>query len=311
MRLSLPALLSLASLLGCAHRRPPAQEALLKRGDCAELLRAADAARALADPAAARDLAQACSQDKLMELVAKSPPAEALLWCGRARAAGGVTPACPPEKISELSGQLHPRLSVGPPDSSAAPDPLLLSALHQLSQETNLFYDDQEPEVIIGRLVIAVDHSTGLAIAAAPDQHGKVQRVPGTQHRFTATASAEVELSGTTRVLRATEEARDTTWAAAPKLAVPAKFAPAVPSEDELRRRAALAWVRSLAKALAAAPPEAVDTTDVRGCVAYGLSINLAAGDPNAAASGAGEPARIRACEQLLGEPAGAGIPVP
>jgi hypothetical protein len=84
-----------------------------------------------------------------------------------------------------------------------------------------------------------------------------------------------------------------------------------VPSNDELRSRAAVAWVRSLAKALAAAPPEAVDTTDARGCVAYGLSVNLAAGDSTAAASGAGDPARVRACEQLLGEPAGAGIPVP
>jgi hypothetical protein len=303
-------MLSLAFLLGCAHRRTPAQEALLKGADCAELLRAADAARAQED-AVARELAQGCPQDKLMELVAKSPPAEALLWCGRARAAAGVTPACPPAKIAELSGQLHPRLSVGPPDASATPDALLIAALKQLSQETNLYYDEQDPDVMLGTLVIAIDHATSLTIASATDAHGKVQRVPATQHRFVASASAQVELSGTTRVLRAFEEVHDTTWDAAPKLAVPAKFAPVVPTNDELRSRAAVAWVRSLAKALAAAPPEAVDTTDVRGCVAYGLSVNFAAGDSNAAASGAGDPARVRTCEQLLGEPAGAGIPVP
>jgi hypothetical protein len=305
-----PAMLTLAALLGCAHRRTSGQEALLKRADCAELLRAADAARAVEDPAA-RDLAQGCSQDKLMELVAKSPPAEALLWCGRAHAAAGVTPACPPAKIAELSGQLHPRLSVGPPDASAEPDTLLISALQQLSQETNLYYDQQSPEVMLGSLVIAIDHATSLTIASAPDEHGQVQRVPATQHRFVASASAQVDLSGMTRVLRASEEVRDTTWDAAPKLAVRAKFAPVVPTNEELRSRAAMAWVRSLAKALAAAPPEAVDTTDVRGCVAYGLSVNLAAGDSSAAASGAGDPSRVRTCEQLLGEPAGAGIPVP
>ena len=84
-----------------------------------------------------------------------------------------------------------------------------------------------------------------------------------------------------------------------------------VPPEAELKRRAALGWVKALAKALAAAPPEAVDVTDARGCVAYGLSLNLLSGDPMAAANGLGDPAKVAACEKLLGEPAGAGIPVP
>jgi hypothetical protein len=70
-------------------------------------------------------------------------------------------------------------------------------------------------------------------------------------------------------------------------------------------------WLRALAKALAAAPPEAVNVADDKGCVAYGLSINLTSGDASAAASGVGDPAKIAACEKLLGEPAGAGIPVP
>jgi hypothetical protein len=39
--------------------------------------------------------------------------------------------------------------------------------------------------------------------------------------------------------------------------------------------------------------------------------LNLAAGDSSAASSGAGDPAKVAACEKLLGEPAGAGIPVP
>ena len=98
---------------------------------------------------------------------------------------------------------------------------------------------------------------------------------------------------------------------AAPKQAVAAKFEPAVPPEAELKKRAALAWLRALGKALAASPPEAVDVTDARGCVAYGLSLNLVSGDPLAAANGLGDPTKIGACEKLLDEPAGAGIPVP
>jgi hypothetical protein len=135
--------------------------------------------------------------------------------------------------------------------------------------------------------------------------------VPATQHRFVARALAQVGLSGKTRMVQATEEARDLTWDSSERPALPAKSDPQVPPAEELKMRAALAWVRALAKALAASPPEAVDVTDDRGCVAYGLSLNLAAGDPAAAASGAGEPAKIAACERLLGEPAGAGIPVP
>lgn len=94
-------------------------------------------------------------------------------------------------------------------------------------------------------------------------------------------------------------------------MSVAAKFEPQVPAEAELKRRAALSWVTTMAKALAAAPPEAVDVSDARGCVAYGLSLNLLSGDPAAAANGFGEPAKVTACEKLLGEPAGAGIPVP
>jgi hypothetical protein len=53
---------------------------------------------------------------------------------------------------------------------------------------------------------------------------------------------------------------------------VAAKFEPQVPPEAELKRRAALSWVKSLAKALVAAPPEALDVSDARGCAACGLS---------------------------------------
>jgi hypothetical protein len=84
-----------------------------------------------------------------------------------------------------------------------------------------------------------------------------------------------------------------------------------VPPADELKKRAAIAWLRVLAKTLAASPPEAVDVTDDKGCVAYGLSLNLTSGDPGAAANGLGDPAKVATCEKLLGAPAGAGIPVP
>jgi hypothetical protein len=54
-----------------------------------------------------------------------------------------------------------------------------------------------------------------------------------------------------------------------------------------------------------------VDVSDAPGCVAYGLSLNLLSGDPLAAAHALGDPAKVAACERLLDEPAGAGIPVP
>ncbi len=312
MRTSPPKLLALTLLLGCAHQRTPAEQAMVARGDCKELLRAADSARALEKPAVAQDLAQSCPQPQLLSLVAACTPEEALLWCGRAAAAAPQgKPSCDAKTVVELSSRLRPRLRVGPADSSAPPDPLLAGAVGELTAETNLLYDASAPEVFVGRLSVAVDHATSTTVAQAPDAKGKTQRVPATQHRFVARAEAQVELAGKTRVLRASDEARDTTWEAEPKLAVAAKFAPAVPSEDELRHRAALAWVRALSRALAAAPPEGVQVTDARGCVAYGLSLNLGAGDPGAAAAGRGDPSKISACEALLGEPAGAGIPVP
>ena len=77
---------SLALLCACAHARTPAQDAMMKRADCAELLKAADVARADGLPGLARDLAGACPADRLIALVDSSTPAQALLWCGRARA---------------------------------------------------------------------------------------------------------------------------------------------------------------------------------------------------------------------------------
>src|SRR6185436_10456657 len=85
----------------------------------------------------------------------------------------------------------------------------------------------------------------------------------------------QVGLAGKTRTVRAQEEVRDFTWDALPQKAVAAKFEPTTPGSEELQKRAVLAWVRNLAKALAASPPEAVDVSDEKGCVAYGLSLNL------------------------------------
>jgi hypothetical protein len=300
-----------ALLLACAHARTADQAAMIKRADCAEVLRAADAARAAGNRDLAADLAAACPQDKLMGLVDSSEPAQALLWCGRARAALPEKPMCDSRRVAELAARLNPHLTLGPADPSIPQDPLLGAALEQLGKDLNLSWQAENPDVIVGRLAVTVDHVTNPTMAMAPDAKGNRQRVPGTQHRFVARAEAQVELSGKTRTLRASDEVRDVTWEAAPKLAVPAKFDPSVPSLDELKKRAAAAFLRALAKALAAAPPEGVDVSDAKGCVAYGLSLNLAAGDPGAAASGAGDPAKVAACEKLLGEPAGAGIPVP
>ena len=131
----------------------------------------------------------------------------------------------------------------------------------------NLVWNAENPDVFVGRLVITLDHLTNSTIATVPDVTGTKQRIAGTRHRVVARAQAEVELGGRMRVLRATEEVRDVTRPAAAKTSVAAKFEPQVPPEAELKRRAALSWVKALAKALAAAPPEAVDVSDARGFV--------------------------------------------
>ena len=310
MRASVHALAGLLCLSACAHALTPDQETMVRRGDCAELLRAADGARAREQGGLASSLAAGCAQDKLNALVASATPAEAMLWCGRAKAASAAA-VCDSAAIASLAGQLRPRLTLGPPEPGLSADPSLAGALAELGPAYNLGWEADEPDVIVGRVLITVDHATNSTVAQVADTKGGKQRVPAVQHRFIARAQGDVELAGKTRTIRATEEARDLTWAAAPGTSVAAKSDPQVPAEAELKRRAALAWVKALAKALAAAPPEAVDVTDARGCVAYGLSLNLLSGDPLAAANGLGEPAKVSACEKLLDEPGGAGIPVP
>jgi hypothetical protein len=310
-RACIRSLTALLWLSACAHSLTPEQEAIVRRGDCAELLRAADAARAEDKGTVASTLANDCSQQGLNALVAgAADPAESLLWCGRAKAAR-ATASCDPATIATLASQLRPRLTIGPPEPTETPAPELTAALAEVGPSYNLAWEAEDPDVVIGRLVITLDHVTNATVATVPDSSGTKQRVAATQHRFVARAQAEVDLAGRTRVLRATEEARDVTWSAPPKTSVAAKFDPQVPPEAELKRRAALSWMKTLAKALAAAPPEAVDVSDARGCVAYGLSLNLLSGDPAAAANGLGDPAKVTACEKLLGEPPGAGIPVP
>jgi hypothetical protein len=301
---------ALLSLCACAHKLTPEQEAAVKRGDCAELLRAADAARAQEQGSVAEELVKGCGQSKLTALVSASGPADALLWCGRAKAAHAEA-FCDAATVAQAAAQLHPKLTVGPPDRDSPIEPSLAQALKELGPDYNLAWDADDPDVIVGRLGIAIEHATNTATAVVADAKGVKQRVPATQHRFVARAEGQVELAGKTRVLRASEEARDLTWPASPRLAVAAKLEPDVPAEAELKRRAALAWVRALVKALAAAPPEGVDVSDRNGCVAYGLSLNLVSGDPFAAANGLGDPAKVGPCEKMLDEPQGAGIPVP
>jgi hypothetical protein len=307
MRNPFPTAVALA--LACAHARTPAQETMVKRADCAELLLAADAARADQQPELAAWLAAACTQDKLAELVEKSASEQGLLWCGRAAAA--QQKGCDQPRIAELASRLNPRLTLGPPDESTPLDPMLGGALEQLGKDLNLSWSAQDPDVIVGRLTVTVDHATSATTTTLSDAQGKKVRIPATQHRLVARAEAQVELGSKTRTLRAQDEARDLTWEAAPRQAIAARFDPAVPPPEEMRKRAALAWLRALAKALAASPPEGVEVKDAKGCVAYGLSLNLNSGDSGAAARGAGDSAKINACEKLLGEPAGAGIPVP
>ena len=296
-------------VVGCAHPRTPEQQAIIRRGECREALRAADQARVEGQRRLAHDLAEACSRDKLHALADASTPAEALLWCGRASAAGGK--GCDGAHVNEAIARLSAHYRVGPPDEATRPDPLLQAAFQQVGDELNLSWDAQDPDVIMGRLIVTVDHTTNPTVSLAPDANGVHQRIPAVQHRFVARAEAQVSLGDKTRTVHATEEARDTTWDEWPRLAVAARFQPQVPPAEELKRRAVLSWVRALAKALAVSPPEGVQVSDLKGCVAYGLALNLNSGNPRAASGGLGAPDKIAACEALLGEPAGAGIPVP
>ena len=302
-----------ALAVGCASARlTPAQEALRTAGDCPGLLTASDGARAAGDHGVAAELAAACPQAGLDKLVAAATPADGLLWCGRAAASTGRTgkPACDLKKVAALKEALRPHLTLGPADSASPRDPLLRAALEQLGPELNLAFNE-DPDVIVGRLEVKIERQQTSAFASVPDPTGKRRQVPGTNHRVVARAQAQVELQERTRTLRASEEARDTTWEAVPKWKIAARPDPEVPPDAELQRRAAITWLRQLAKALWLALPETVDTDDARGCVAYGLALNAQSGDPEAAANRRGDQDRITACERLLGLPHGAGLPVP
>jgi hypothetical protein len=295
--------------LACAHARTPEQRAMMSRKDCRELLLAADQARADGDPGLASDLARSCEKDQHSRLVAQATPAQGLLLCGRAAAAGQTR--CDARTLDDLKSKLQPRLTLGPPDETIPIDPLIALALEMVGGELNLSWNGSDPDVVIGKLNVSIEHVTSNTVATVEDVKGNKQHIPATQHRFVAKAACQVELGDKTRVLRAQDESRDMTWNAPPRYRVPARPQPQVPGEDELKQRAALAWVRVLGKALAMNPPETVDLDDDKGCVAYGLALNQSAGDDGAAAQGLGDADRVAACERLLGEPTGAGIPVP
>src|SRR5438067_2512517 len=277
--------IAVVAALACTHARTPEQDAMIKRADCSELLLAADAARAAQQPELAAELGAACTQDKLFELAGKAPPEQALLWCGRAAAA--AQKGCEPARVAELAAKLSPALTLGPSDPATLLDPLLGAALSEIGKDLNLSWNAEHPDVIVGKLNVTLDHATTSTTTMVADASGKKVRIPAMQHRFLAKADAQVELGSKTRTLRAQDEARDLTWEAAPRQAVAARFEPNVPPPDELKKRAALAWLRTLAKALAANPPEGLQVNDARSCVAYGLSLNLNSGDPGAAARGA------------------------
>ncbi|HEY2030985.1 MAG TPA: hypothetical protein VGH20_17430, partial [Myxococcales bacterium] len=282
---------------------------MLGRKDCRELLLAADAARAADDAELASDLAGACPKAQLDTLIADASPSQALLLCGRSAAAGHR--ACDARAVADLEARLQPHLTLGHSDEQIAIDPLIALALEMAGKELNISWNGSDPDVVVGKLNVSIEHVTTRTVATVPDAMGNQKHVPATQHRFVAKAACQVELGDKTRVVRAQDEARDLTWQALPHFQIAPKPDPQVPPEQELKKRAALAWLRTLQKALAMNPPETVDVDDEKGCVAYGLALNLTAGDDTAAARGDGDPDRIAACEKLLGEPPGAGIPVP
>src|SRR5438132_4143788 len=138
---------------------------------------------------------------------------------GRAEAAHAAS-SCDSATVASLASQLHPRLTIGPPDPGISPAPELAAAPAELGPSYNLAWEPQDPDVVVGRLVISVDHATTGTIVNVPDTNDAKQRVAATQHRFVARPQAEVVLGGRTRLLRAVEETRDVTWPASPNTLV-------------------------------------------------------------------------------------------
>ena len=310
MRFALAALL----LCACTPKRTPDQLALLKGGDCKAALLAADQARAVRDKALARDLAAACPQAGLDALVARATTAaEKMLWCGRARAAvdRGDKPSCAAELVVSFLPDLKPKLTIGPADPEAEEDKLLEQALKEVGAELNLGYDHDDPVVFAGSIRVAMDRIASETLTAVADAGGKRHQVSATLHRVVARAEIQMELGAKTRTLHATEEARDLTWQGDERLAIAARFEPQIAPEAELKKRAVVALVRIMARALASSPPEGLEATDPPSCMAYGVAIAVATGDRTSPARGIGDPEKLAACEKILGMPEGAGIPVP
>ena len=120
-----------------------------------------------------------------------------------------------------------------------------------------------------------------------------------------------MDLGSRTRLIHATDEARDLTWEGEAGMAIAAKFTPQIAPDEELKKRAVHALLRNLARALRNSPPESIEARDPEGCLAYGVALAVATGDRTAAVSGLGDPEKVQKCEKILGMPLGAGIPVP
>src|SRR5205823_5026577 len=93
--------------------------------------------------------------DSGRENPSEAVPRPALRWCGRAKAAHAAS-SCDPARVASLASQLHPRVTIGPPESGMTPDPDLAAALAELGPQYNLEWDAEDPDVIVGRLSIAI-----------------------------------------------------------------------------------------------------------------------------------------------------------
>src|SRR5207302_1424437 len=117
------------------------------------------------------ELAAACPQPGLYKLVDEArTPAEALLWCGRARAAldRAIGSLCPPERVFALLQTLRPHLTLGPAEPDAPADETLVAALREVGPELNLAWDQQDPHVYVGRVEVHVERSRSDTLAAVP-----------------------------------------------------------------------------------------------------------------------------------------------
>jgi len=256
-------------------------------------------------------MAEACPKEQLSKLLDAGLAGAGIA----ALAAAWPPPATPPAmplRVHDLKTRLAPHLTLGHADEQTSIDPLIALALCDPGQGAQL-----SPGTGPTRTVVV--GQAGGQHRARDQQHGGHRR--GRQGQEPAHPRHPAPLRGPRRRNSWSWATRSRTLprpgrGARPHLAGPypallrlrRRTYPSVPEEGELKKRAAVAWLRLLGTALAVNPPETVDVDDDRGLRRVWPCAQLERG--RSERRGRRDRAtRIgsRACEKLLGETAGRG----